>query len=229
MFIYNYNGEVMTKKDLLKQAIIDNVRTGRWGPGEIVNETDLSQEFGLSATPIREVILALENEGLLVKKSRGGVRVQEYNIEELLGAVEVYAELEGLTAKYATQRITHKQGLALEQAVLACEAFVNEVNPNAIINGDAYYGLNLDFHFALFKASGNQVLIEQIDRFGTRLVAYFRSRHRLRGSLERSAKEHSEVYTAIIDGNPSLAQELMFKHVMLPGDIALDVLNSMRN
>lgn len=219
----------MSKKDLLKQAIIDNVRTGRWGPGEIVNEAELSKEFGLSATPIREVILALENEGLLVKKSRGGVRVQEYNIEELLGAVEVYAELEGLTAKYAAQRITLKQGQELERAVLACETFVKAQDANAIISGDNYYDLNLDFHFALFEASGNQVLIEQVNRVGTRLVAYFRARHRLRGSLARSAIEHREVYTAVLGGDRVLAQELMFKHVMLPGDIALDVLNSMRN
>jgi len=81
----------------------------------------------------------------------------------------------------------------------------------------------------MFKASGNQVLIEQVNRVGTGLIPYFRARHRLRNSLTRSAQEHWEICEAVLDGNQSLAQERMFKHVMLTNDIALDVLNSLRH
>lgn len=113
----------------------------------------------------------------------------------------------------------------MEQTVIACEKFVEGM---LAPSGD-YYSLNLDFHLTLYKASGNQALQDQISRSGTRLIPYFRARHQLRDSLARSAKEHRDILSAVLDGNRVLSQELMFKHVMLTNDIALDVLNSMRN
>ena len=118
-----------------------------------------------------------------------------------------------------------EQGVDLEQTVIACEKFVEGM---LAPSGD-YYSLNLDFHLTLYKASGNQALQDQISRSGTRLIPYFRARHQLRDSLARSAKEHRDILSAVLDGNRVLSQELMFKHVMLTNDIALDVLNSMRN
>lgn len=215
------------KKQQLKQSIIDQIMKGYLQPGDLLDETQLSESFKLSATPIREVILTLENDGLLERRSRGGVRVKEYNVEELLGMVELHAELESLAAKYAAKRITQRQGQRLEAAVVCCEGFVADAQPKGGV--DDYYQLNLDFHHALFSASGNKVLHDEVMRMGTGLIPYFRARHRLRNSLSRSAKEHREVYEAVIDGNQALAQERMFHHVLLTNDIALDVLNSLRN
>lgn len=216
-----------TKKQLLKQSIINQIRAGELIPGSLLNEQALGEEFGLSATPIREVILTLENDGLLEKRSRGGVRVKEYDVEQLLGMVELHAELEGLAAKYAAKRITLKQGKHLEQTVIACEQFVDALSDKRYT--DDYYSLNLDFHMALFDACGNQILVREVMKVGTGLIPYFRARHRLRDSLTRSAIEHRQVFEAVLDGNQSLAQERMFQHVMLTNDIALDVLNSLRN
>lgn len=216
-----------SKKQQLKQAIIDQIVTGELVPGEALDEGLLAESFGLSATPIREVMLTLENDGLLQRRSRGGVRVVEYDVEQLLGMVELEAEMEALTAKYAAKRITLKQGLRLEQTVVACEVFVEAMTDQRYT--DNYYSLNLDFHNALFDACGNQVLVKEVMKVGTGLIPYFRARHRLRDSLTRSAKEHRAVFEAVLDGNQAQAQERMFQHVMLTNDIALDVLNSLRN
>ncbi len=216
-----------SKKHLLKQSIIEQISHGQLTPGTQINEQALAEVHGLSATPIREVILALENDGLLERRSRGGVWVREYNVEELLGMVELHAELEALSAKYAAKRITSRQGEALEATVMACEEFVNGLADKRY--SDDYYALNLEFHNALFDACGNQVLVKEVTRFGVGLIPYFRARHRLRDSLTRSAKEHRDIYEAVLDGHQALAQERMFQHVMLTNDIALDVLNSLRN
>lgn len=216
-----------SKKYQLKQAVIEQIQSGELAPGDLLDEAELGKVFGLSATPIREVMLTLENDGLLERRNRGGVRVVEYDVEQLLGMVELEAEMEALAAKYAAKRITLRQGQKLEQTVLACEAFVESLTDKRFT--DDYYSLNLDFHHALFTACGNQVLMREVMKVGTGLIPYFRARHRLRDSLRRSASEHREVFEAVLDGNQALAQERMFQHVMLTNDIALDVLNSLRN
>lgn len=52
-------------------------------PGTLLRETEVAEEFGLSRTPIRQVIKQLEFEGLVVSQNGVGTRVTEINFEDL--------------------------------------------------------------------------------------------------------------------------------------------------
>lgn len=62
----------------LKQLITDEIRGGRWAPGDrIASEHELCQHFGVSRTTVRQALAELESEGLLVKEKGRGTFVAE--------------------------------------------------------------------------------------------------------------------------------------------------------
>jgi GntR family transcriptional regulator len=62
----------------LKQLITDEIRGGRWVPGErLASEHALCEHFGLSRTTVRQVLAELESEGLLIKEKGRGTFVAE--------------------------------------------------------------------------------------------------------------------------------------------------------
>ncbi len=213
-----------THTDTVKQDILDQLRNGVLLPGDVIDEVGLRTRHGLSVTPVREAISYLEALGLVERKKRCGARVKDLDFENLIGMVEVHAELEGAVAFQAARRINKKQEIRLKAATEACEQYVKtpESSPSN------YYNLNLEFHLTLHDAAGNSSLIEFINLSGNRLLAYVRARHLMRDGNHRSAKEHRVLYDSIIDGNAKAARKNMSEHIMLDNSTVLDVINSMR-
>ena len=50
-------------------AIEDAILDGRYNEGDSLNEIKLSQEFGVSRTPVREALMQLEHDGLVKNKN----------------------------------------------------------------------------------------------------------------------------------------------------------------
>src|SRR5580765_1341058 len=89
--------------------------------GEIVTGTRLRQEaladeFGVSRTPIREALRKLQASGLVELQPHRGALVRAPSAREIRDAYEVRAELEGLAADLAAQRIHQRQLDGLREA-----------------------------------------------------------------------------------------------------------------
>src|SRR6059058_6109007 len=89
--------------------------------GELVSGTRLRQEaladeFGVSRTPIREALRKLQAGGLIELQPNRGALVRGPSAREIRDAYEVRAELEGLAAELAAQRIQQVQLDGLHEA-----------------------------------------------------------------------------------------------------------------
>ena len=89
---------------VLETQIVNGVR----GPGTRLDERALAEEFGVSRTPIREAFRQLASIGLVEDLGRRGVLVSKHCASDLLDAFLVVAELEGIAARLAAQRIQMK-------------------------------------------------------------------------------------------------------------------------
>src|ERR1700758_4794068 len=89
----------------LKQAIMDaDIYAHRH---EIrLDERQLSQALGVSRTPIREAMTLLEQEGFLRTVPRRGVFIIRKTRREIVEMIRVWAALESMAARLATQRAT---------------------------------------------------------------------------------------------------------------------------
>jgi DNA-binding GntR family transcriptional regulator len=127
-------------------------------PGERLREEDLAEEFGVSRTPIRPVLITLEAEGLLRSVHGVGTIVTDIDVDELEQVYQLRVELAELIGKLSP--ITPDAAKIAEfRAMLArCEALTR--SPDA----REFARINMDFFHLLNSLTGNEPLREISER-----------------------------------------------------------------
>src|SRR5690242_7822585 len=105
-----------TKADDIALVIEEAIVAGELEPGTVLRQEQLSEQFNVSRTPIREALRRLAALGLVSFVPNRGVRVRTISREELHEAFMVRAELEALATEVAAARITFDDLAELEAA-----------------------------------------------------------------------------------------------------------------
>ena len=107
---------VGTKADDLALALEEAIVSGEIAPGTVLRQEQLSEQYKVSRTPVREALRRLAALGLVQFVPNRGVRVRTLSREELREAFLVRAELESLATELATPKITAEGLAALDEA-----------------------------------------------------------------------------------------------------------------
>ncbi len=99
------------------QQILDLILSGKTRPGEQLNERQLADMLGMSRTPVRDALLMLEGEGLIVRQGRMGVQIKQMHIDEFLDALQVRALLEPAVSRMAAGKVDHAALDELERSL----------------------------------------------------------------------------------------------------------------
>lgn len=200
----------------LVRAAYDNVRAavldGSLPPGCHVTVRPLAERLGLSPTPIKAALVALEREGFLVAVPHRGYFVPEVGTDELLELYELREAVDGMAARrLAGTKDRTEIADQLEELL--------QKQRQVIKHGDlqAYNELDLMFHRLIWEGSGNrrllpiaENLIAQV-RLGNRLSA--RAPGRLPGALD----EHAAILKAVRSGDTRAAERHVRRHVRESG------------
>ncbi|MEH3087565.1 MAG: GntR family transcriptional regulator [Xylophilus ampelinus] len=205
----------------LREAIEEEIATGRLLPGTHLDETALAQRYGVSRTPIREALSLLAGEGLVEARPRRGAVVAQVTAQRLIEMFEVMAELEALCARQAARRMTDADLREVEAAHEACRAAAAGQDP------DAYFYANEDFHRRVYLSSHNGYLSEQAQALQRKLRPYRRLQLRVRNRIARSIEEHETVMQALRRGDGDASAAAMRSHVVVQGERFADLLASL--
>jgi DNA-binding GntR family transcriptional regulator len=190
-------------RDEIVRVLEDEILAGGLLPGDRIEERAIAARFGVSRTPVRDAVGRLASLGLIEVKPRSGSYVAEMSLAELLQLFEVMANLEGLCARYAAERMDAAERAELRRRVDVC--LVQET-------AEDYAPANLAFHDVIYRGAKNAYL-ESLTRHARHRVATYRNyTFRLPGRLKRSAAEHVDIADAICTGDSERAQALMSKH-----------------
>jgi len=168
------------------------ISSGRLRPGEKLVIDALARDFHVSITPVREALMRLKREGLVLEVPYSGVYVSKLDFEELRELFLLRGVLEGYGARLAVEHVTEADLAAIRQA--------HETLDRAATRGDvaAFREGNLRFH-ALMLASvpgrALQDVIAQLVRNTERYRA-IGDTHLDRAYLEAASADHRRVMAA---------------------------------
>jgi len=159
-------GRKPSASESVRHSLEQEISEGALLPGDALDEDALARRFGVSRTPVREALLQLSVRGLISIAPRAGIFVSRLSIPELLGLLELLAELEGACAKLATRRLTADEASALRRVHEESQHFESE--PDA----QGYGRANTAFHEILYKACRNGPLMGEIAHIRRRTQVY---------------------------------------------------------
>src|SRR5262245_33044525 len=105
-----------TKADEIALVLENAILAGELAPGVVLRQEQLSEEFGVSRTPIREALRQLAALGLVSFSGRRGVQVRQLARDELFETFAIRAALEGFAAHLVHDRLTKADLTKLERA-----------------------------------------------------------------------------------------------------------------
>lgn len=174
-----------------------------------LDERQLSDELGVSRTPVREALCRLENEGFVHTIPRRGAFVARKTKKEVLEMITVWAALESMAARLVIENATGEE-IATLRAMFS--SFGEDGAPQARI--DEYSETNITFHQALFRLSRCDLL----SRITENLFLHMRSiRMRTIGEKDRAARsiiDHMSIIEALESRDTELAERLVRQHTL---------------
>ena len=214
------------QRGTLGDSITDELETqivmGQLAPGEKLDEIALGKAFSVSRTPIREALRALAAKGLVEFRPRIGAIVASPTVGEVMDLFELVAELEGVAARLAAERMTDEAAESIIAAHEACQSTARTLDP------DKYYEINGVFHEAIHRAAQNEVLREQTELLNKRLSPYRRFITFRPGRIETALREHEEIYLALVARDADAAAVAMRDHVRVLAEESLALAKSLR-
>lgn len=190
-------------------------------PGTALVEQALAGEFGCSQGTVREALLRLQEEGLVVRTGYRGSFVSDISAVEAAEMVAIRIRIETQGVRRAVSRIGADDLARLSDIIDRME--------HAAQAGDCYACSELDrsFHLAVFRLSGLDALEPILNRCALNMHRYTvgSGARRRPASLETTARQHRHVLEALATADPQLAAQAVRSHIEAVIDLASPVLH----
>ena len=153
LVIFMVNQEIY--KELKKRIVFLDYK-----PKQVLNIKELAKEFGVSAVPIREVLILLETEKLIRIIPNNGIYVTDISFQELKDVFEVRLFLIGLAVRLAAQRVTPEELNKMKELL---KKIKQEKDRKRLIQLDA------EFHDLINYSSKNETLADTLKNLRNRI------------------------------------------------------------
>jgi GntR family transcriptional repressor for pyruvate dehydrogenase complex len=215
----------------LVRRLASEIRAGRLNPGDrLPTEQALMRQAGVSRTVVREAVSALRAEGLVTTRqgvgafvtdptTRGQVRIdpeEMRSLTDVLQVIELRIAIETEAAGLAAER---RDTAALERIETATLAFAA-----AVAAGESAVTQDLEFHRAIFAATGNGFFPRFMEFLGPMLIPRQTVRTQMEDGVTRSTylqkvrEEHARIAGAIAAGQALAARSAMRRHLIASRD-----------
>lgn len=200
-------GERVSLRERVAESLRAALVSGRMAPGTTYSIPALAEQFGVSATPVREAMLDLVNEGIVAPVPNKGFRVVELTEEELDQVTELRRLLEVPTVRDLAGRMS-------ASSLKRLRALASAVH-DAAQRGDvvAYVESDRELHLALLAEAGNPRLVEMVGRLRDQSRLYGLEQLAADGVLVDSAAEHVRLIEALESGDRRAAEKVMAHHL----------------
>jgi DNA-binding GntR family transcriptional regulator len=198
--------------ELLVAGVVDRLReailSGRLPAGARLSVPELAAQLGVSRTPVREALFALQRSGLAVMRPRRGAVVFGGGRRELTQLFELREALDGMAARLAAERMSdHERG---ELVTVASH------HDAALDAGDVdtHIALDVELHRVICGGAHNEPLAADLSRLRDQLVLVMRTCSAAPGAMGRGVRrDHHAIVDAVVRGDADAAETAARAHV----------------
>ncbi|MBL9080961.1 MAG: GntR family transcriptional regulator [Planctomycetales bacterium] len=195
----------------IARQLRDDIATGRFREGDPLREVELSKRFGTSRGPIRDALLELTKEGVVVAQRNGGVAVAPPVGDEITKlitpirqTIETYALGMIFDSLEAGDFATFQR--CVDHMQIGCQRGDHALVAEA----------DLAFHRAILDRAGNHCLMAIWSTIVGQLQRHFTSACREYANLMDYHAEHVALIEAFQSGNRAAAVKALEEHIRWP-------------
>ena len=194
-------------RERIGKALSAAIISGELAPGTLVSVPALAADFNVSATPVREAMLDLEQRGFVEPVRNKGFRVTQVSLRDLREIVELRQLLEAPAMMALAGRVPPARMPKLRTMADQIARHAEAAELTRFIESDR------DFHLALLVEYGNERLVALVRelRSQTRMVNLARMAHSR--ELSVSAEEHHQMLDLMESGDADALEKLTVAHL----------------
>jgi DNA-binding GntR family transcriptional regulator len=189
----------------IAETIRDMIVAGDINPGERIVESRMARQIGVGQPTVREALVALEHQGLVVRKANQGCVVTTLTRQEICQTLRIRAELETLAIELAIESAAESE----IRKLLDLTAQMKKAARSRDIH--SFFALDVRFHETLWRLSGNSLLPRLLAQALMPLLAFLfirNLRNHRRIDMRDSAAAHVEIVEAILSRDKSKARRI---------------------
>jgi GntR family transcriptional regulator of vanillate catabolism len=218
--IGNVSNPSLTDAAEATSMLRERLLAGEFAPGSRLQQVPLAELLGISRTPLREALVTLAREGLVLYEPNRGYSVRVFEWVDIKQAYEMRAQMEA----YACHRCA-RTGITTELAATlqACVDRGDELLATGHLAPDVlppYRAMNVVFHESIIIAAKNRWLSDFVRQ--TQNVPFASDRVFVweeYAIIKRSHDDHHRILRAILDRDGARAEALMREHVLNAGEV----------
>jgi len=171
-----------------------------------LNVKELAKEFGVSSMPIREMMILLEDEGLIRVVPNKGIYVADISFQELKNIFEIRIFLIGLSGRIAAQRITPIELDNLKQ-------LLNKMKKEKDLKG--LIQLDAEFHNLLNCSTKNRTLVKILERLRNRINRlWFFVKDKGDKTFLQTLRDFEELIRALTKRDSDKCEQILKNHIL---------------
>jgi DNA-binding GntR family transcriptional regulator len=179
----------------VEQHIRQCIYSGMVRPRERLIEEDLAKQLNCSRGPVREALLRLERDGLIVTVPRRGTFIRDISTDSIEVIFSMRGKLEALCVRYLRQQLTEQTEQTLRKALKAMKTAATAGDEEAFLRAD------LELHRTIWKLSNRDQLYRTLNTIMNPLIFMVARAFSARAPIKQRYRNH-EAYVETLLTTP---------------------------
>lgn len=205
--------------DEVYDQIVNAIASLEIGPNDRLVQEKLAKQLDISRTPVREALMRLEQEGVLVVSQRGGFRLHRMDDHEVRELYQSRAAVEGQAARILAEKNDPETIKSLRQTIKLEEDI-------KVTSTRAYFEANRNIHRRFIELTENRYLLEMFDMTWGKAMAFQLFATFENVDISQSLGDHMSLVDAIETGDKTVALEAIVDHIQDGFDLQLKGLHA---
>ena len=189
------------------EAIRKSILSGQWKIGELYNEKAIAADLGISRTPVREALLELASQDLIIFLPRRGLMVNRFTRRDVDEIFELRKAIELAAVEKVTVAAPPFDLFEIEDALLSQRKAVKQKDYLAFMEADRL------FHTRFSELTNNRRIISILENIRDMIHVMGAKALALEGRALEVIEEHQTIFDAVKKGRFEEARKAMAYHL----------------